>query len=81
MAIIAEKPWSYVLFDDARGWLLTVAIGQGGQKDVSIRLSESEVSSVKSDKSFVKRLAAEVSSHPERFHARQILPAIWPRGR
>ena len=78
MKIISESPWSYVLFDDGRGWVLTVA-GHGGGADISIRLSEVEMTSARST-GFVRKLVAEIAGDPSRFEARQLHPAIWPKG-
>jgi hypothetical protein len=79
MSIISEDPWLYVLFDEGKGWTLTVAVDAGGRRDVSLRLSEAEVSSARADRGFARRFAAEVKAHPERFAGRQLDPPVWPR--
>jgi hypothetical protein len=76
MAIIAESPHSYVVFDDGRGWILTVVVGP---RDVSLRLSEAERASVRSDRAFARQLATEVAANPGRFADRQLKTPVWPR--
>jgi hypothetical protein len=78
MRIISESPWSYVLFDDGRGWVLTAAGKQSGG-DVSIRLSASEMDSARYDSTFVRKLVADIAAEPARFEARALHPAIWPK--
>lgn len=76
MAIIVENPRAFVLFDDGRGWVLTVV---AGARDVSLRLSEAEQAAVRADRAFVRRLAAEVTARPAQFAHRQLRTAVWPK--
>jgi hypothetical protein len=80
MKIIAESPWSYVLFEDHRGCVLTVA-GRSGGADLSIRLSEAETGSARRDPVFVRKLVAEIQAEPARFEARRLEQVMWPKAR
>jgi hypothetical protein len=79
VAIIAENPRSYVLFEDGKGWILTVVGGAGGQRDVSLRLSEAERASVRADRGFIRQLATDVAANPARFAHRKLEAPVWPR--
>ena len=78
MIVIAEKPWSYVLFDDGKGWVLTLLIGGVVEVDISIRLALDEIEAIKKDVSFVNTLVSEVKQKRDKFSAREIVPPIWP---
>lgn len=78
MSVIAEKRWSHVLFDDGKGWVLTLLIGGVVEVDVSIRLTNDEIDSIKRDGSFIERLVYEVRQHRDNFSAREISPPVWP---
>jgi len=78
MNVIAEKRWSHVLFDDGKGWILTLLIGGVVEVDVSIRLTLAEIDEVKRDPSFVDRLVREVRQQRDNFSSREINPPVWP---
>jgi len=78
MSVIAEKRWSYVLFDDGKGWVITVLIGGGVEIDVSVRLTSEGINLIKSDVSCADHIAEEIKRNRDKFSAREISPPIWP---
>jgi hypothetical protein len=79
LAIISENPRSYVLFEDGKGWVLTVVGGAGGNRDASLRLSDAERASFRADRTFIRKLAVEVAADPGRFAHRRLETTVWPR--
>lgn len=78
MSVIAEKRWSYVFFDDGKGWVITVLIGGVVEIDVSVRLTSEEINLIKSDVSYADHIAEEIKCNRDKFSAREISPPIWP---
>jgi hypothetical protein len=78
MIVVAEKQWSYVLFDDGKGWVLTALIGGVVEVDVSVRLTSQEIDSIKDDISYVEYLVNEINLHRDKFVPREINPPVWP---
>jgi len=78
--VIAEKPWSYVLFEDGNDWVLTLLIGGVVEIDVSIRLASEEVQAIRSKQLHVEDLVTKVKQQRAAFAQREINPPIWPRG-
>ena len=61
MKVIDEKPWSHVLMEQGEDWILTLLIRTGPvENDVTIKLSENEISAIKSDKGAIQTLLAEI---------------------
>jgi hypothetical protein len=80
LRIIAEKPWSYVLFEDGPRWLLTVLISYGAaENDMTIELSVSEIEDLRNDSNAIDALVRRICADPGNFVAREIRPAIWPK--
>ena len=78
MQIIAEKKWSYVLFDNGKEWILTLLIGGVVEIDVSIRLSRDEIKAIQADSTYVEKIVEAVKQHRSEFEDRQINPPVWP---
>jgi hypothetical protein len=76
--VIAEKPWSYVLFEDRGVWILTLLIGGVVEIDVSVRLAPDEVEAIKSGQLRIEDLVARVKRQRGAFAAREINPPVWP---
>jgi hypothetical protein len=78
MQIIAEKPWSYILFDDAQGWVLTFMIGGVVEVDVCVKLTPEEIQSIKKDKSSIEQIMQNINLDRNSNKSREIIPPIWP---
>ncbi|MGF6495506.1 hypothetical protein ABIE56_003705 [Luteibacter sp. 621] len=78
MNVIAEKSWSFVLFDDGEGWVMTVLIGGVVEVDVCVRLSNSEMEWIRADLARAETLAEGVKSNRANFAEREIRPPVWP---
>lgn len=79
MAVIAEKAWSYVLFDNGEDWILTFLIGGVVEIDVSVRLSNDEIAMIKADSTYVEILLASIKKNRSAFADREINPPVWPK--
>lgn len=78
MHVVAEKKWSYVLFDDGKGWILTYLIGGVVEVDISVRLTEQERDLIKADPANVDKLVETMKQHRRDFASREINPPVWP---
>lgn len=78
MNVIAEKRWSYVLFDDGKGWVLTLLIGGVVEVDVSVRLTSDEVLALQSGVTSPEKLVEAVKRDRSAFAHREINPPVWP---
>jgi hypothetical protein len=78
MKVIAEQPWSYVLFDDGEYWVLTYLIGGVVEIDVSIRLNSDEIEAIKTDASAIMPLLTNMKSNRSAYADREIRPPVWP---
>jgi hypothetical protein len=78
MQVVIEKKWSYVLFDDGKGWILTYLIGGVVEIDVSVRLTAQERSLIEADPSSVERLVEAMKQSRREFASREIKPPVWP---
>lgn len=79
MKVIDEKPWSHVLMEQGEDWILTLLIRTGPvENDVTIKLSENEISAIKSDKGAIQTLLAEIKDDWNKFSEREIRPPVWP---
>ena len=78
MEIIKEKPWSYVLFDDGKGWALTFLIGGVVEVDVTVRLTATEIDMIKADEKNILSIMKNVERNRQANVAREIIPPIWP---
>jgi hypothetical protein len=79
MTVIAEQAWSYVLFDDGKGWVLTFLIGGVVEVDVSVRLNSAEIEAIKTDSAAIKPLLASMQSNRAAYADREIRPPVWPK--
>lgn len=77
MKVIAEKPWSYVLFEAERGWILTFLIGGAVEVDVSVLLTNDEIGRIKADPSTVDALVRAFSRNRAAISGREITPPVW----
>lgn len=78
MNIIAEVPWSYVLFDDGHNWILTCLIGGVVEIDVSITLTQEERQLVSANPQFIEQVLRELKNDRAAFSEREINPPVWP---
>jgi hypothetical protein len=79
MKIIDEKPWSHILMEKDGNWILTFLIRIGPvENDVSIRLTDNEINSIKADKSNIEKLLYSLRNHKNLYSNREIKPPVWP---
>lgn len=77
MKVVAEKPWSYVLFEAERGWILTFLIGGPIEVDVSVLLTDDEIGRIKDDPSVVDALVRDFTRNRAAIAHREITPPVW----
>lgn len=77
MKTIAEKPWSYVLFEAEHGWILTFLIGGPVEVDVSVLLADDEIARIVNDPSCIDVLVREFSRNRSMIADRVITPPVW----
>ena len=76
--VIAEKPWSYVLFERGNDWILTLLIGGVVEVDVSVRLAPDEIEAIRANRLHVEDIVAKIKQKRDAFAEREINPPIWP---
>ena len=79
MNIIAEKPWSYVIFQDGEQFYITLILGGVIDIDVTIQLTSDDVATIEGYSASADMLADKIRRDIEKFRNRQIIPPIWPR--
>lgn len=77
MKTIAEKAWSYVLFEADYGWVLTFLTGGPIEVGVSVLLNNDEIAQIKSDPSCIDALVEEFSRDRAAIADRRITPPVW----
>lgn len=77
MRTIAEKPWSYLLLEAEYGWVLTFLIGGPVEVDISVLLTDDEVTRIKGDPSSIEALVRDFSRDRKIFSGREIKPPVW----
>jgi hypothetical protein len=73
MNVIAEKPWSWLLFEEEAKLLLSVVCGGVGVYDVDFELTGEEIASYRQGGSvYVDQLANSVRAKPAEFESRRL---------
>lgn len=78
MKVISEVPWSYVLFDDGQGWVLTFMIGGVVEIPVCVRLTAEEINMIKASKENLLDIMRNIELNRKGNKSREIIPPIFP---
>ncbi|TWB41946.1 hypothetical protein [Nitrospirillum pindoramense] len=69
---VAEKAWTYILYETGTGHVLSVLCGGIGIYELNIPLTTAEAARALADSAYLDGLAAEIRMHPQQFAARSV---------
>jgi hypothetical protein len=73
MKVVAEQPWSWLLFEDKTKLFLSVVCGGVGVHDVDIQLTRDEIEHYsQAGSGYVDHLANSIRAKPADFQSRQL---------
>lgn len=70
--VLVEQAWNFDVSRHGDDWVLTYLAGSVGLYEISIRLTEDEVATIRANPEYAKALAAQFRLAPENYRAREI---------
>ncbi|MBZ6497010.1 hypothetical protein [Natrinema longum] len=78
MRVLDRKRYSYVLLARDGEWILTFLLGGPVARDVSVRLTPTEVTAIEAGDSSAADLVEKFRADSSPSEDRRITPAVWP---
>ncbi|MEE3626111.1 hypothetical protein UCD39_19355 [Nitrospirillum sp. BR 11752] len=70
---VAEKAWTYILYETGTGHVLSVLCGGVGMYELNIPLTAVEAARALADSAYLDGLASEIRMHPQQFAPRSVM--------
>jgi len=78
MRVLDSEPYSYILLERGEEWILTFLLGGPIERDVSVRLTDTEIAAVEAGDSSAADIVETFRADSSTYEGRRIMPTVWP---
>lgn len=78
MRVIDRERYSHVLLERGGEWMLTFLVGRAVMRDVSVRLTDTEIAGLEDGDISAADLVERFSADRATYEGRKVTPAVWP---
>ena len=76
MKVVFQKPYSYLLLNEATDWYVTFFTGGPFEIDICVKLTPEEIKFVSDSQSALEKLIEEFKTNPSQYTGRRVIPSI-----
>lgn len=78
MRVLDREPYSYILLERGEEWILTFLCGGPIERDVSVRLTDTEITAIEAGDSSAADLVQKFRADNSAYEGRSVTPTVWP---